>query len=504
MLLSARWEKLGNNPVLQRVKLELREAQSNLKEYYYRQLQHPKGFLLKVARFTTSIYTIFVILGILIMQSEKGNNSMPVVVLDTSTVDIFSGLYETVGNTLNSGEYGQTLSTSQIIAITNVTTSMLMDTPDYISSGLFNTCLHFTYHWRDTHQSGNSGNSNSNSDSDNDSDNDSDASGDNWNKAETLTTTESKAADTDSTSTSDSADNDQNKDTVNYNSNNLPNGAQRVSPLDTSANTLITTRIDCLEGSLYDYRGLLTDNFEVLANILFSESISVSTEAQEEATELYEEWRKPREAILKSSVISIITVCITQFLFFLFSIAYYILKKKEINESRLKAIENFLGINSIIIFLIWSYAAFSMVLVLNEFKTRIYGELSNFKIALHLSTAYFTLLWSVFISTLISMACWTMPIWCQTLPDLYDDEEDSRDLYKLNESDKLVFSYSDTDTFDGKTFTIPTLSLSSSKYGFSFDDGDDDLPRSLLDGTEGLIDVPFKHYDKNCGKSRIL
>jgi hypothetical protein len=354
---------------------------------------------------------------------------MAVVELDTSTIDIFSGLYETVGNSFNSNgdlSFGQGLSTSQIIAISNITMLMLVDTPDYISSGLYSTCLHYTYRWR--------------------------------------------YLDSSEKEVSDSSE---------------PANAMKLSALDSGPYDLTTTRLQCNKSKLYDYRELLTEHFEVLANMIFSSSVNQSESS-------YEIWRKTKEDLLGPVPILLIFLSSAQVPFLVATFLYYRLKKDEAKKKTVKIMENVMAVFSVIFLIAAAFCSITTTTVLKEYRSKIHEELSNFKIVLHFGKTWFALLWTVFYSSFLTMTCWTMPVWFKTPPKR--TEEDDSAVLGSNDTDRLFQSHSYGNEIHDDDTSMEMSSFPRRSFNYYFADHGDST-KSLSDESAVLIDVPFKNQD---------
>jgi hypothetical protein len=101
-------------------------------------------FLFRVACPFLSL--LFLIMS-LASQNPQGESFMPVVVIDISRVDMFKGIYNTVGNAYTEDDSDvdtvESLTTSTILLIANLTSSLMGSMPEHITVTYKNACFSF-------------------------------------------------------------------------------------------------------------------------------------------------------------------------------------------------------------------------------------------------------------------------------------------------------------------------------------------------------------------------
>ncbi|CDR43585.1 CYFA0S12e02190g1_1 [Cyberlindnera fabianii] len=104
--------------------------------------------IMELVRFGAPVVSFILIVVMLASQNSKKESFLPVVAIDASTMDMFSGLYSVLGDSFTSEESDNTMSTSAILLMTNLTTILMGSVPDHTTSSFKSTCFHTTNHYR--------------------------------------------------------------------------------------------------------------------------------------------------------------------------------------------------------------------------------------------------------------------------------------------------------------------------------------------------------------------
>lgn len=83
---------------------------------------------------------------------------------------------------------------------------------------------------------------------------------------------------------------------------------------------------------------------------------------------------------------------------------------------------NFLALLSMASFLAMAIGVGLLTQILVEVKLEVLKSLNDFGVTFHLGKAWFSLLWASCIFALLSMASWTLPLWCANPPEDIDDD----------------------------------------------------------------------------------